>query len=172
MVPPTGKLKSELILDELRIRQQSKETIDIDEKSIKIVVFTCGVHLYAFYGRDIREFLPGVEIYWVPGLPRYLPGLINVRGDIETIVDLQQLMGEECTPRPHFLTALAVLADFRSGIMIDSIEDVIDIPQSSINPPIATITGSAKDLVTGSLEYNGTTVSLLDIGKLATMISL
>ena len=172
MSPSNDKLKSELILDELKRRQRAKEVVDVEEERIKVVIFICGVNLYAFYGRDIREILPPCDISWVPSLPDYLPGLINVRGDIESVIDLRHFLGEEKDDHGKRLIAMAVRDDFHSGVMIESIEDVVDIPLSTIQPPLATLNGAARDLVIGEIEYGGETISLLDIGKLAALIAL
>ncbi len=172
MEPENEQLKSELILDELKKRKRTKEVIDIEEERVKVVIFTCGVNLYAFYGSDIREILPSCEISWVPSLPDYLPGLINVRGDIESVIDLRHFLGEEKDDRGKRLIAMAVRGDFHSGVMIESIEDVVDVPLSTIHPPLATLNGTARDLVIGEIEYGGKTISLLDIGKLAALITL
>ena len=90
MSPSAEKLKSDLILDELKRRQRTKEVVDVEEERVKVVIFRCGVNLFAFYGRDIREILPSCDISWVPSLPDYLSGLINVRGDIESVIDLRR----------------------------------------------------------------------------------
>lgn len=172
MTPSDEKPKSELILDELKRRQSAKEIVDVEEERVKIVVFMCGANLFAMYGRDVREILPTCDISWVPGLPDYLPGLINVRGDIESVIDLHHFLGEELVDHRTCLIAMAVHGDFHSGIMIDSIEDVVDIPLSRILPPLATLNGAARDLVVGEIEYPDTMVSLLDIGKLAARISI
>lgn len=172
MAFPDAQLKSELILDELKRRQRTKEVVDVDEERVKVVIFICGVSLYAFYGRDIREILPTCEISWVPSLPDYFPGLINVRGDIESVIDLSHFLGEEKDVNGKNLIAMAVCGDFHSGVMIESIEDVVDIPMSSIHPPLATLNGTARDLVVGEIEYGGSTISLLDIGKLAALVAL
>lgn len=166
------KLKSELILDELKRRQSAKEVVDVEEERVKVVIFTCGANLFAMYGRDVREILPSCDISWVPGLPDYLPGLINVRGDIESVIDLRHFLGEEIVDHNKRLIAMAVHGDFHSGVMIDSIEDVVDIPLSRIQPPLTTLNGAARDLVVGEIEYLDTTVSLLDVGKLAARISI
>jgi hypothetical protein len=49
---------------------------------------------------------------------------------------------------------------------------VVDVPLSSIRSPLGTLTGAVRDLVSGETEFNGITVSLLDIGKLASLISI
>jgi purine-binding chemotaxis protein CheW len=172
MSPSEEKPKSEFILDELKRRQRTKEVVDVEEERVKVVIFMCGANLFAFYGRDIREILPSCDISWVPCLPDYLPGLINVRGDVESVIDLSHFLGEEKAGHGKCLIAMAVRGEFHSGIMIDSIEDVVDIPLSTILPPLATLNGSARDLVIGEIEYGGETISLLDIGKLAALISL
>lgn len=172
MSPSTEQLKSEQILDELKKRQRAKEVVVVEEERVKVVIFICGENRYAFYGTDIREILPTCDISWVPCLPEYLPGLINIRGDIESVIDIRYFLGEEKAGHGTCLIAMAVRGDFHSGIMIDSIEDVVDIPLSTIYPPLATLNGAARDLVTGEIEYRGGMVTLLDIEKLATKISL
>jgi purine-binding chemotaxis protein CheW len=172
MATSEEQLKSELILDELKRRRRTKDVVDVEEERIKVVIFICGDNRYAFYGTDIREILPTCDISWVPCLPDYLPGLINVRGDIESVIDIRHFLGEEYGDRCKCLVAMAVRGDFHSGVMIDSIEDVVDIPLSTIHPPLATLNGAARDLVIGEIEYGGRTISLLDIGKLAALIAL
>lgn len=172
MAPLTEQLNCEYVIDELKRRQRTKEVVDVEEDRVKVVIFICGVNLYAFYGRDIREILPSCEISWVPSLPEYLPGLINVRGDVESVVELSFFLGEEKNDSGNTLIAMAVCGNFRSGIIIESVEDVVDIPLSTIHPPLATLSGAARDLVAGEIEYGGATISLLDIGKLADLIVL
>jgi purine-binding chemotaxis protein CheW len=172
MSPSHEQLKSELILDELKKRQRTKEVVDVEEERVKVVIFFCGEKRYAFYGADIREILPTCDISWVPGLPDYLPGLINVRGDIESVIDISHFLGEKKDDHGKHLIAMAVRGNFHSGIMIDSIEDVVDIPLSTIHPPLYTLNGAARDLVTGEIENGGDTISLLDVGKLAALITL
>jgi purine-binding chemotaxis protein CheW len=172
MEPSTDQLKSERILDELKARQRTKEVVDIEEERVKVVIFICGANCYAFYGADIREILPTCDISWVPCLPEYLPGLINVRGDIESVIDIRHFLGEHKASHGSCLVAMAVRGDFHSGIMIDSIEDVVDIPLNSIHPPLTTLNGTAGDLVIGEIDHCGTMVTLLDIEKLAAKITL
>ncbi len=172
MTTSDEQLKSELILNELKRQQRAQEVVDVEEERVKIVIFTSGGNRYAFYGANISEILPACEISWVPGLPGYLPGLINVRGDIESVIDIRYFLGEERADPHKGHIAMAVWGDFHSGVMIDSIEDVVDVPVSTIEPPLTTLGGAARDLVAGEIRYGGETVTLLDIGKLSAKITL
>jgi anti-sigma regulatory factor (Ser/Thr protein kinase) len=102
------QLKSEQILEELKSRQRTREVVDVEEERVKVIIFSCGGSRYAFYGGEIREFLPSCEISWVPGLPEYLPGLINVRGDIESVLDISYFLGEPSAQPFTGLIAMAV----------------------------------------------------------------
>lgn len=172
MAAKEEQMKSELILDELKRRHHAKDIVDVEEERVKVVIFICGKNRYAFYGADIREIIPTCDISWVPCLPEYLPGLINVRGDIESVIDIRHFLGEDKTGPCSSLIAMAVRGDFHSGIMIDSMEDVVDIPVSTIHPPLATLNGASRDLVIGEIEYDKGTITLLDVGKLAALITL
>jgi purine-binding chemotaxis protein CheW len=165
-------LKSERILKEISRRGTAKETLDVQEEQVKVIIFISGQNRYAFYGRDIKEILPSCPICWVPGLPDYLPGLINVRGDVESVIDIRHFLGEKTTESQEGLIAMAGRENFRSGVMIDGVEDVVDIPLRSIKPPLSTLGGAARELVIGEIEHGGKTAALIDIGKLAAKISL
>lgn len=172
MEPACEQLKSEQILDELKRRQRTREVVDVEEERVKVVIFVCGENRYAFYGADIREILPQCDISWIPCLPEYLPGLINVRGDIESVIAIHHFLGEQKAGAGKYLIAMAVKGNFHSGILIDVMEDVVDIPLSTIHPSLTTLNGTVRDLVIGEIEYGGEIVTLLDIEKLAAKVTL
>ncbi len=172
MEPPAERLKSDDLLDEVKRSLHEKDIIDVDEERVKIVVFNSGGKRYAFYGRDIREILPPREIFPVPSLPEFLPGLINVRGDIESVIDIRCFLGGAQSDAAKCLIAMAVQGTFRSGILIDSVEDVVDLPVSAIKPPLSTLDGAARELAAGEIELGGATATLLNIETLADKVTL
>ena len=172
MAPTDEELTSDIILAEIKKQQHSKQVVDVEEQKVKIVVFISSGKRYAFYGADIREILTSCDISWVPGLPEYLPGLINVRGDIESVIDIRHFLGREKADPRKSLIAMAVRGDFHSGVMIESIDDVVDIPVNTIKPPLVTLSGDARELVAGEIEHGNEIITLLDIVKLAEKISL
>jgi purine-binding chemotaxis protein CheW len=163
---------SDRILDEIKRHHQRKEVVDVEEERVMVVIFSCAGARYAFYGSDIREILPPREISWVPCLPPHIPGLINVRGDIESVVDIRPFLGNEAADPTHCLVAMAVHGEFRSGILIDSVEEVTEVPLKAIQPPLGGLGGIARELVAGELDHHGDLVILLDIEKLIARITL
>jgi purine-binding chemotaxis protein CheW len=173
MTPSEQPAVGTRLLGEVKANRLSQDMVEEAEEWVKIVLFRAGSGHYAFFGHNIREILSGNEIHWVPGLPEFLPGLINVRGDIESVIDIQCLLGEPrgATGGPG-LIAMAVGGTFRSGIMVDAIEDVLDIPVNSIQPPLITLGAGVRDLVAGQIQLGKRLIPLLDIGKLQERVTL
>lgn len=168
--PPGGEIKSDSILNELKRRQQTKGIADVEEERVKVVVFTSGGHRYGFFGAKVQEILPPREISWVPSLPPFLPGLINLRGDIESVVDIRMILDlGPCDPS-RCLIAMVVEGECRFGVLIDSLEDVTDVPVRGLNPPLANLNLAIRDLVAGELHMGPGVVTLLDVGKIASRI--
>ena len=164
--------KVEDILDEVKKTHQGKEVVNVEEEKVKVVIVNIGGKDYAFHGRDIKEIISDCEIHPVPSLPDFLPGLINVRGDIESAVNIAFFLGGKMEIHGKALIAMAESGGFRSGIIIDAVEDVADIPKSAIHPPLSTLDGPARELAAAEIHLDGRTATLLDIGKLASKVTL
>lgn len=161
------KARSDRILEEVMERKKRGKIIDVEEEKIKFAICTLGGDLLGFYGEDIKEILIAGNISYVPGCPDCIWGIINVRGDIESVLNLHKIFG---LPDPakikNCFVAIASKDGVRSGILVDSVEDVVDMPISSINPPLSTLDKSIKEFVAGETTYNGRNVTIIDIGKI------
>lgn len=161
------KRKSNLILEEIMRRKEKERTVDVEEKKVKVVIFSLHQEFYAFYGEHIKEILPLMTIYYVPGFPDFIAGVINNRGEIESVVTINRFLDLSDSQRGHNCRiALAEKDGIRSGILVDSIEDVLDTPVSGIRPPLDTLATSIKEFVTGEFIHRGKPVTILDIGKI------
>ncbi|MDA8085255.1 MAG: chemotaxis protein CheW [Nitrospiraceae bacterium] len=161
------KGKSELILDELKRRKTGERIVEVEEDTVKMVIFSLLGGLYAFPGSEIKEILTLVPMYYVPGSPDFIPGVINVRGDIESVIKINGFLGlTDSKPAPAGRIMIAVSGGVRSGIVVDSVEDVIDVPVSSLRPPLPTLSGAVREYVAGELMYGDKSVTVLDVGKI------
>jgi purine-binding chemotaxis protein CheW len=149
-----------------RILDNPAQIVDVEEARIKIVIFTIADEYYAFYGENVREILPPAEISPVPGVPEFLAGLINVRGDVESVVDIRHFLRiAEPAPSQGFIV-LAAKDGICSGILVDAVIDVADIPVREIIPPLSTLDTGIREFIVGVFDYGEKNVTLLDIGKI------
>lgn len=165
------KKKSDLILDEVKKRRTKEKIVNIEEEKIKLVIFTLSNDYYTFQSKDVKEILPVGKITYLPGSPDYILGIINVRGDIESVLDIHKFIGllrGEITTNSRII--IAAKGDIHSGILVDSVVDVLDVPKSSIQPPLSTLNKSLREFVAGETTYQGKSTIFLDVGKIFSKI--
>lgn len=156
-------------LDQILAKRQTarKEIVNVDEPLIKLVIFALGEDWFAFHGERIREILTKASIFFVPGCPGSLEGVINVRGDIESVIRLNELLQ---VPLPEPGAASAILLGsgtaMNSGIRIDRVVDLVDIPHSFIQPPPANLPDQMRPFVSGLLRFKERPVSVLDLEQI------
>ncbi|MCP4109942.1 MAG: purine-binding chemotaxis protein CheW [Desulfobacteraceae bacterium] len=164
----TDKNKSERILAEVKNIRENNKIIEVEEEKTELVIFSLDNNYYAFNGEDIKEILPYEEITYVPGCPDFIIGIINVRGDIESVLNIHVLMGLPETKSPkNSRIIIAFKKNIRSGILVDSVEDVIEVPTNLIKRPISTLDKAVREFaVGGETIYGRKYVTILDIGKI------
>lgn len=159
---------SETALDRVLIqrREARQEIVNVDEPTVKLVIFALGDQWFAFPGGNIREILAGAEVYFVPGCPPSLDGVINVRGDIESVVRLHDLLGLTGTSVEGDSILLGRGTAMSSGIRVDRVIDVVDLPQSAVQAPPATLPERLRAFVSGVLSFQNHPVAVLDLERI------
>lgn len=143
------------------------EVVNVDEEVTKLVVFTLGQDWFAFHGDNVREILNECPIFFLPGCPSSLEGVINVRGDIESVVRLRLVLGYgDASKNQGSKFLLGQGAGMRSAIRVDSVQEVLDVPQSGFQAPPHTISDHLKGVVVGVVNYAGHVISVLDMNRL------
>ncbi|OQX15204.1 MAG: hypothetical protein BWK76_13525 [Desulfobulbaceae bacterium A2] len=156
-------------LDQILARRDEAggDIINVDEETVKLVIFELGGQFFAFHGSCIREILASTTVYFVPGCPASLEGVINVRGDIASVIRLHEMLHLRDSGND---TASSILlgegGGMNSGIRVDRVVDVIDAAPSSIQPPPATLPEALRALVLGVLRIRDMTVTVLDLNKI------
>lgn len=158
-----------ITLDDILARKQDTAgaVVNVDEPTVKLVFFSLGNAWYAFRGENVSEVLADCDVFFLPGLPSSLEGVINVRGDIESVIRLRTLLG---LPEVDTAVASRILLcqseAMRSGIRVDRVEEVLDIMESTILPPPHAIPESLRPIVIGIISYQEHMIHLLDLERI------
>lgn len=159
----------EMNLDKILAKQLTgrKEIINVDEPVVKLVIFALGTDWFAFPGKQVQEILACADVFFVPGCPASLEGVINVRGDIESVIRLNELLQVSSPPdSAPSEVLLGHSSAMRSGIRVDKVIDVIDLPESFIQPPAANLPNQLRPFVSGVFSLREQLVTLLDLEQI------
>lgn len=157
--------KQEKLLQLIEEKRKAEKIIDVDEKRTQVVIFLLANEFFGCYGRHVKGIVSLDSIAPVPGTPAYILGLTNVRGDIEAVVDLKMILNLPETPLDNKTRLiLTQMGEIRTGILVDRVEEVTDVPESQIIPPASVET--INKLVAGEMKYKNQTVVLIDLPKL------
>jgi len=160
---------SETTLDQVltQRRESRQEIVNVDEPTVKLVIFALGDQYFAFHGDRIREIIAQADVFFVPGSPASLEGVINVRGDIESVIRPHEMLHlPESTATRSASILLGYGIGMSSGIRVDRVVDVVDLPQSTIQQPPATLPEHMRTLVLGVLRFQEHPVAVLDLDKI------
>jgi len=111
-------------------------------KELDIVEFKIAGETYGIELKQIRTIHPLKNLTYIPGAPDFISGIINLRGEIISVVDLKKffdLPDQELTPLCQVIILSSDNMEF--GILADEILGVIQIPETGIQPSLPTLTG-------------------------------
>ncbi|MFW1676388.1 chemotaxis protein CheW [Pontibacter sp. JAM-7] len=124
------------------------------------------------YGVDViqvKEVLRYSEITPVPGADSYILGIINLRGNVVTVIDTRRLFGL-MSNEPDDDTRVIVVEYNENevvGLVVDNVDEVINIPQKSVDrAPNLAGDESTKKFVQGVCYHQGILTILLDLPKM------
>jgi purine-binding chemotaxis protein CheW len=123
-----------------------------------------------WFGIDVlkvQEVLAALRRTAIPQAPRYVLGLINVRGSIVTAISVKNRLAfpDEAYGDDH----LHIVLDSAHGLVslvVDEIGDVLEVDPGAVAERPPTLSGPLRDLVVGVLRRDGSLVTLLDADRL------
>lgn len=130
-----------------------------------------------FFGidvNDVQEVIRPHTLTPVPSAPADICGLINLRGQILTVIDLQQRldMGKSAIGLPVKLIDdqpgfyIVVCVDEQTvSLLVDDVGDVLTLPADSFQPPPATLTGRMRQLLAGAYPLSSGFLLVIDTAK-------
>jgi len=168
---PNDQAMSETTLDQILSQRVDahREIVNVDEPTVKLVIFALAGERFAFPGERVREILADAEVFFVPGCPATLEGVINVRGDIESVLRLNEMLHLPASAAEGASTILLCAGGgMKSGVRVEKVIDVVDLPQSSLQAPPANLPDHLRAIVSKVLVFAGQPVAVLDLDKMFT----
>ncbi|HEY4677207.1 MAG TPA: chemotaxis protein CheW [Candidatus Angelobacter sp.] len=121
--------------------------------------------------KGVQEVIRSLEMTKVPLAPAVVSGLINLRGQIVTAVNLRRRL--ELGPAPAGALAMNVVVrsvDGAVSLLVDEIGDVVEVEESTFETPPETVRPSVRNLILGIHKLKGRLLHVLDIEKACLMV--
>jgi purine-binding chemotaxis protein CheW len=99
----------------------------------------------------------------LPQVPEFVEGVINLRDRVIPIIDLRKRFGLTAEYTDTSRIMVVEVGEYRVGIIVDRVLEVISIPEGAIEPPPPMIGGLTAEYLTGVGKVNGDVLIILDM---------
>jgi purine-binding chemotaxis protein CheW len=140
---------------------------------MQVTTFTVCDLLLGLDVRDVQEILRPQEMTPVPLAPGAVEGLINLRGQIVTALDLRERIGlpprerqlKDGGPARRPMNVVVRTGENATSLLVDTIGDVVDVEAETLEPPPDNLNATTRELVKGIHKLDGRLLLLLDLDR-------
>lgn len=138
-----------------------------EDPILQWVTFRLGNETYGINVMQVQEVLRYTDIAPVPGAPIYVLGIINLRGNVVTVIDTCQRFGLSPIDVSDNTRIVIIEADGQViGILVDSVAEVVYLRSSEIESAPNVGNDESAKFIQGVANRNGELLILVDLNKL------
>ncbi len=116
--------------------------------------------------KGVQEVIRELQMTPVPLAPAVVSGLMNLRGQLVTAVDLRRRL--ELGPGQPGVQPMNVVVRSQDGavsLLVDEIGDVVEVQEATFEQPPETLQGKVRTMILGVHKLDGRLLHVLDIEK-------
>lgn len=135
---------------------------------LRWVTFRLAEETYGVNVMQVQEVLRVTEIAPVPGAPHYVLGIINLRGNVVTVIDTRTRFGLDPKEIDDSSRIVIIEAENKQvvGILVDSVSEVVDLRSSEMEAAPNVGTEESAQFIQGVASVGGDLLILVDLNKL------
>ena len=147
----------------------NKSATSQDDPVLQWVTFHLAGETYGVNVMQVQEVLRHTEIAPVPGAPAYVLGIINLRGNVVTVIDTRHRFGLEPGEITDNTRIVIIEAEKHVvGMLVDSVAEVVYLRQSEIEAAPNVGSDDGAKFIQGVCHKNGELLILIELNKLLT----
>ena len=138
-----------------------------------IIVFKLNDEWYGVDVLYVKEVVPTHPISVLPNVPSYILGIMNVRGNILSVMNLKAIFGLTSLKDDESQRIVIVEDKGMSvGLLVDGSEKTMGVPENLIEPALSLLEDEKRDLLEGQVKVDGKLVALVSAPKLLELTCL
>jgi purine-binding chemotaxis protein CheW len=147
-------------------RHDKLEQTGGSDEVLQLVSFTLGKEEFGIDILRVQEINRTSSVTRVPNAPHFIEGVINLRGKVIPIVDLRKRFGMPQSQHDKNTRIIVVEVLTKTvGFIVDSVREVLRIPQSVVDPPPPIVGGISSDYIEGVGKMDDRLLILLNLEK-------
>lgn len=147
----------------------TKEEHEVLATEMQFATFYVGEVLLGIDIRKVQEINRQLDVTDVPHSPKYVRGVINLRGEVATVIELRTLLGLPAAEVTRESRNLIVHSQSESiGFLVDRISDIMTLRADEIGPPPANIEGIQRRFLKGVHTLEREILVIIDIEEVLT----
>lgn len=130
-------------------------------------------HVFGTPVPKVQELIQYQEMTRVPLAPAVISGMINLRGQIVSAIDLRCRLGLPARPQGQLPMNVVVRTDEGAvSLLVDEIGDVIEVQEEALESPPETLQGFAREVVRGVYKLSDRLLLAVDIDRIVDLSDL
>jgi purine-binding chemotaxis protein CheW len=143
-----------------------EETRDFSREKGEIVLFMVSDILSGLNIRHVQEISRNPVITRVYRAPEYVRGVINLRGQVVTLVDMRIIFGlEPSLPHRDMRIIVVRWQGEPIGLLVDSVHDIVEVDLAALEPPPSNVRGVTGSLFSCIYKRPSALVALVDLDE-------
>lgn len=136
-------------------------------REYQLVVFTLGNEEFGVDISEVREIVRLIGITYLPKAPKFIEGVVNLRGQVVAVIDLAKRLGISSKPRGENTRIIVVeLGENTVGMIVDSVSEVLRLSSEYIEEvPQIIDTEVPEHYIRGVGKLKDRLLVLLDLNK-------
>lgn len=148
-------------------RRSSSNKKDENDEVLQWVTFKLENETYGINVMQVQEVLRYSEIAPVPGAPLYVLGIINLRGNVVTVIDTRSRFGLESSDITDNTRVVVIESEKQViGILVDSVAEVVYLKASEIDEAPNVGNDESAQFIQGVSNRDGELLILVDLDQL------
>ncbi len=149
------------------VQTAAEQDVDSEDEMEQWATFQLADELYGINVMQVMEVLRLTEIAPVPGSQHFILGIINLRGNVITVVDTRTLFGLPKADETENSRIIVIeLVDQVVGMLVDQVAEVIYLRQSAIERPPNVGSDDTTKFIQGVSYHNDNLITLLDLNRM------
>jgi purine-binding chemotaxis protein CheW len=134
---------------------------------MQCVTFELDAETYGINVMQVQEVLREIEVAPVPGAPHYVIGIINLRGNVVSVIDARIRFGLSTIERTDMTRIIVIEVQQQIiGILVDSVAEVVDVKMSEIETAPNVGNDESSRYIDGVVSRDDKLLILVDLDKL------